>query len=853
MRRLRREQAAAVRLLLLVCFAPLEAFPQFTISGSRLLHDGSTFVARGVVYGNAPIGAPGFSTLGASDCLYPRDFPLIAALGANTILTRERVSPADHVFRRTLQSANLYWIAGFSLDAYGALDDAGVRARVLDDFAAYAASWAAEPRLLAISFGDGAQGGSPELYTLLRQASARLHAEHPGLLVTAAVRDPREIGAFDRATEDGSLPDLAFWSLDLTGHAALSLPLDEVTARTSKPVLISGFGVDAFDDFAAAADFEAQSIYAELLAEELESILRVGFHQVLGGLYSELTDQWHRGGLDPSFHGPAGRPSGSSPDGVVNEAWTGLFGLTRSGAPGLDSLRARPAYERLAQIWHGLVPAELSFAGPPLIAAGGFRNAASGAAMLAPGGLFEASGNELSAAARQTSTPSDLPFHLGTTSVCFDGVASPLFLAEPGLVRGLAPWSAKLGSARAMVYRAGAASAPAAVEIREAAPGILPNGVFRPGLPCPVNEANGVPPGSYLEVYGSGLGAPAAPQQNGIAPEAPLESAVLPSARLGPFPIPVLYSGLFPGAPGVYQTNVRISPDAGPGPVELRLERNGAFSNGYLLRIIGEEDPPGFGFAAPATPEILVQEGGPGRTVYLELQGFNGFCGLVRFELSGIPPGIRASIPVGLPGQRIPLTVWAESGAARVESAPITVTALSTLAERPQQRVNVTVLPGRGDIRLRIVSGGWLSGAPEASFTVEDRVIYRVAGGGPGRGFNFLTMDPAGGVIGEVRHFDTWESEEAVLAMEDYLNALPEGAVVLGAIADDGVLKITGQTRELIRDRLGSGLIDLVEYQWSWAILSRVGAARPMAEGMMPNGTVVLDRTLSFPLDGLGP
>ncbi|MEZ5395561.1 MAG: interleukin-like EMT inducer domain-containing protein [Bryobacterales bacterium] len=74
------------------------------------------------------------------------------------------------------------------------------------------------------------------------------------------------------------------------------------------------------------------------------------------------------------------------------------------------------------------------------------------------------------------------------------------------------------------------------------------------------------------------------------------------------------------------------------------------------------------------------------------------------------------------------------------------------------------------------------------------------------------------------------------------------GTLVLGAIADDATLEITPETRALIAEKLGAELIDFVEYQWSWAVIARVGAARPIAEGMMPNGTVVLDRIVSFPL-----
>ncbi|MCB1022003.1 MAG: hypothetical protein KDC27_18875, partial [Acidobacteria bacterium] len=792
------------------------------------------------VYANTPIGAAGDDDVTASRCLYGRDFALIAGLGANTIRTEARLSPADRVFRRTLESADLYWIAGFPVREN--------LPRVVDEIAAYADDWAPEPRLLAISIdGDGSQ----EFFALLAQAAARIHQEHPGLLVTTAATSVREIGAFDRSSQDGLQPDLDFWSLALPGRTELRPELQQARQRTSKPLLVASFGVDAYDDLAGAADLEQQALFAGLLAEEVDSLVAAGSPGLIGGLYGELSDQWHKGGSDPSVHGAGGELASGSPDGVWNPAWAGLLGLSATGAPGLDSLRQRPAYQELAEAWSGLAPAELTLDHGPSVAEDGFRNAASASPALAPGALFEVVGDALSARMLQSASPADLPFYLGSTSVCLGGEASPLYLAEPGLVRGVTPWEARAGTEQAVVFRAGAASLPTPVEIFDASPGILTSGVFQPGLPCPVNEANGVPPGAYLEVYGSGLGNGAAPQLDGVAPSAPVEVLQMPTAWLGPYQTPVLYAGLFPGTPGVYQTNVRISPDAGPGPVELRLAQGVSYSNIHRLRVLGPDDTPGVGLGPAEVAEVALQGGGPVATVYLPLEGYNGFCNLVRFEVSGLPAGVRASIPVGFPGQRIPLTLWAEQGAAKVDDAMITVRALTSLPARPSQTVRVSVLPGLGDVRLRVVSGGWLSGTPSASFSFEDRILLQTNGGGPGRGFNFLTIDPRTGVLGELRQFDTWGSEEAVTALESYLRGLTPGTLVLGAIADDATLEITPQTRALITEKLGAELIDFVEYQWSWAVIARVGAARPIAEGMRPNGTVVLDRIVSFPLADL--
>jgi hypothetical protein len=266
------------------------------------------------------------------------------------------------------------------------------------------------------------------------------------------------------------------------------------------------------------------------------------------------------------------------------------------------------------------------------------------------------------------------------------------------------------------------------------------------------------------------------------------------------------------------------------------------------VQIAAEQDAPRLLLEAFEPDALLVQAGGPPREALASIVGRNGFCDLVRFAIAGLPAGVRASIPVGFPGQTVRLVLWAEPDAPRAEDAAVTIAAMSNLPDSPTQTVRVTVLPALGDIRFRVVSGGWLSGAPIARFEVDGRVIYQTTGGGPGRGFNFLTVNAQSGELSAVRNFDTWASEEAVAAMEVFLQSLPEGEVVLAAVADDGWLLLTDDTRRILRERLGSRLIDALAYQSSWAIISRAGAAQPIAEDLRPDATATLDRTLTFPM-----
>jgi hypothetical protein len=103
-------------------------------------------------------------------------------------------------------------------------------------------------------------------------------------------------------------------------------------------------------------------------------------------------------------------------------------------------------------------------------------------------------------------------------------------------------------------------------------------------------------------------------------------------------------------------------------------------------------------------------------------------------------------------------------------------------------------------------------------------------------------------MLGPVRSFDTWGSEEQVIALQNYLLSLPPGMVILGAIADDGSLLLTEEARRILHETLGSRAIDALSYQYSWAIITRKGSAEPLAEGISTHERVVLEKVLTFPL-----
>ncbi|MDA1312803.1 MAG: hypothetical protein O2968_05665 [Acidobacteria bacterium] len=827
------------------------------IRESRLFVDGAALTVRGVVYSPTPIGRDGTSGFDNAACLYTRDLPLIAAMGANTIRTTGLVRPDDRPFRVMLDRTGLYWLAGFPLQPFhdvsrslspDTADGQALRVEILAQFQAFVEGWKGA-RILAFVFGEDAgrdyetkfAGDVADYYSLLAEAAAWARAE--GVLLTATVSELEQVGPVEIGTDDAAQPDLAFWSLNRLGAEPLGSDFEAPRLRTSKPLLISSFGVDAYDAVAGQSNRATQAAVSREAAVAIEARAE---HGVLGGVYAGFVDEWWRGG-DSGTQQTAGRALARSPDGFLNEAWLGLFRTSSSIVDGLDRIRPRDVYFVLANEWGGTPPPEMFDSVVPKATPGGVRNMAGRLPLLSPGSLFLLEGANLASVGRSVGA-GDLPLSLGPVSVCMADEAAPLIFSVENEIRGQLPWSAEPGIEKAVVYRAGIPSDPVEFEVQATAPGIFEDGVFRPGRPCPVNVENGIRPGSYLEIYGSGLGPAEEILADGQTPATALAFLQQPTVRLGGRELPVLFSAMMAGFAGVSQTNVAVGDDFPAGLVALVVEQAGAASSPHMLRVTSGAERPSFRVTLDGPETVLLQAGGPARTVFVLLNGLNSFCDLVRFDLSGLPAGVTASLPVGAPGQTLRLTLQAEAGAPPIVGRPVVITGRSTIPETVDRVVRVTVLPSLGAVPVQVVSGGWLSTVPVASFGVQGSEIYRTTGGGPGRGFNFVTVDPETGVFGPVRAFDTWLRDADVVAMEDYLKSLPLGVVVLGAIADDGVARITAETRRVIRESLGSELIDHLEFRYSWAIISRKGAAQPIDEGLSPNGLVVLAATLNFPM-----
>jgi uncharacterized protein (TIGR03437 family) len=82
-----------------------------------------------------------------------------------------------------------------------------------------------------------------------------------------------------------------------------------------------------------------------------------------------------------------------------------------------------------------------------------------------------------------------------------------------------------------------------------------------------------------LAIYGTGFG-PAAAGADGFQ-----HTVITPVVFVGATPVKLLFSGLSPGTPGLYQINVAIPPGLGGGPQDILVSVNLAHSNTVRIEV----------------------------------------------------------------------------------------------------------------------------------------------------------------------------------------------------------------------------------------------------------------------------
>ena len=172
---------------------------------------------------------------------------------------------------------------------------------------------------------------------------------------------------------------------------------------------------------------------------------------------------------------------------------------------------------------------------------------------LSPGSLVSIFGHNLTSGSTLAADPAKQATTLVGTRVKLDGQAIPLLYASPGQVNAFVPRELDHGPVVNLeIQDAGGGSTNASLQTADATPGIFTLTMQ----------------GNYVILWGTGLGP--------VSRIGDLDvTHIQPTITVGGLPARVLFSGLSPGTPGLYQVNIEL-PDGLPSPALLDFEFAGA-------------------------------------------------------------------------------------------------------------------------------------------------------------------------------------------------------------------------------------------------------------------------------------
>ncbi len=223
-------------------------------------------------------------------------------------------------------------------------------------------------------------------------------------------------------------------------------------------------------------------------------------------------------------------------------------------------------------------------------------SAADGISRVAPGGLIEVLGTQLSPANLATSEI-PLPTALANSCLTVNGQPIPIIFVSASEINAQLPFQA-VGDVTLVVHTPGGVSNNFNLVVPPNAPAIFLSGVAGPDVNVPTvirtannllaTDSNPIHRNDMLVIYLTGLGVTNPLVTAGQpSPGSPLASALTPpTVQLGGTDLPVTYAGLSPGEVGVYQINVTVPFNAPEGLNEPLTINQGGFTTSIGLRVV---------------------------------------------------------------------------------------------------------------------------------------------------------------------------------------------------------------------------------------------------------------------------
>ncbi len=364
-----------------ILFKPLGA-TVIRVIGRQLYVNGSPFTVKGVCYSPTPVGSGYSSYRWSKDpSMYKLDFPLITQMGANTI--RIYRPPEDSKAMDSAYDNGLYIIMDYPVEHGSDVSNTQLRETIKDGVRDMVREWKDHPALLMWCIGNEINvhlGGAATLsdwYSLAEECAQICHEEegenfHPVTVANCEIEKQVKgtffVGDESDLSDDNSMKHLDIWSVQTyRGKSFANYPdtsttlFSSYTVLSSKPLLFTEFGCDAYDVIKGEEAEDSQAEYIKSQWQEISANLSQDNQDAvcIGGCIFEWSDDWskNQSGNPDSTHNPEATWGGDGSGGGyydfvlgtdnMNEEWWGLTSINTSDY----SKSPREAYYILKTLW----------------------------------------------------------------------------------------------------------------------------------------------------------------------------------------------------------------------------------------------------------------------------------------------------------------------------------------------------------------------------------------------------------------------------------------------------------------------------------------------------------------------
>ncbi|MFA6420077.1 MAG: glycoside hydrolase family 2 TIM barrel-domain containing protein, partial [archaeon] len=330
------------------------------VIGRKLFVDGNQFTVKAVGYAPTPIGnSPdyGYDVTIHSD-LRARDFPLIRAMNANSIRTWGKVNSASFLTDAWNNGVSpIRIIMGYWMGPEKDYQNVVTRQAILTDFNNYVKLYKNYPAVLVWAigneenyfYGSSSSQKHAAYFSLVNEMAKNAYliegdSYHPVVAVSLEMPGQfNSVGSSVGGSDDQSIPFVDIWGLNNYPGLTFGDWFNLFSTKTEKPLLITEYGIDAFDNNSKTEYEITQANWIKAEWREIEASA-----YTIGGSLMEYCDEWWKsGGASQQDNG--GYPTTTHPDGYANEEWWGVVRIGINPTGGIDLMTPRQAYYMLQQ------------------------------------------------------------------------------------------------------------------------------------------------------------------------------------------------------------------------------------------------------------------------------------------------------------------------------------------------------------------------------------------------------------------------------------------------------------------------------------------------------------------------